>query len=251
MTINKIIFTIIFFWILWKVLKSVLEEIQKRMEDQGLGGREGLSEETPEKGQQQLRTRPSAARPTAPTREPQEWSRGDPVPGEEESELEHWFREAMEHKQRMEDATLPSPPPGQRAPPEPARPQAAQPRAAQPRAAQPQPAQPQPARPRGPVRRVEPRIEHRREARVERQRVVHPSEPVVPRPAVEHREAPPAVPRPREGRRERARAPRRKRGGAELAGIGELDLHDVRRGIILAEILGPAKGLGDVDSHVI
>jgi hypothetical protein len=242
---NKIVFTIIFFWILWKVLKSVLEEIQKRMEDQGLGGREGLSEETPERDQQQLRTRPSAGRPTAPTREPQEWSRGDPVPGEEESELEHWFREAMEHKQRMEDATLPSSPPGQRAPPEPARPQAAQPRPAQPRAAR-----PQPARPRGPVRRVEPRIEHRREARVERQRVVHPSEPVVPT-AVEHREAPPAAPRPRKGRRERTRAPRRKRAGADLAGIGGLDLHDVRRGIILAEILGPAKGLGDIDSHVI
>lgn len=242
---NKIIFTLIFFWVLWKVLKSVLEEIQKRMEDQGLDRRKSFPAESPEGETQQLRTRPPVPRPAPPAREPQEWRSGDPVPGEEESELERWFRQAVEHKKRMKDAAAP-PPSGRRTPSEPVRPQPAQPRETRPRAAQPRAAQP-----RAPVRRVEPRVEYRRETRAERQRVVHPVEPVVTRPPVEHREVSPAMPRPRKGRRERVQAPRRTRAGAGLAGIGELDLHDVRRGIILAEILGPAKGLGDIDSHVI
>jgi hypothetical protein len=33
--------------------------------------------------------------------------------------------------------------------------------------------------------------------------------------------------------------------------LGKLDLIDVRRGIVIAEILGPPKALGNIDSHVI
>jgi hypothetical protein len=33
--------------------------------------------------------------------------------------------------------------------------------------------------------------------------------------------------------------------------IGTLNMNDVRKGIVIAEILGPPKGLGDIDSHVI
>ena len=232
---NKIIFTIFFFWILWKVLKSVLEEIQKRMEEQGPVERESLSEEAWQQRQEQVRAGRPATRPSTPTEEAREWRQGEPIPGEQETELERWFREALEQKRRVEDATGPPPPVRERVPSEPARPKAKQPRAARPRE----------ARSQASARRVEPRAEQRRETRVEPRRVVHPRGPAVPEPEAKLREAPPAAP----GRRKRAAG--RKPAFAELAGVADLDLHDIRRGIILAEILGPPKGLGDIDSHVI
>jgi hypothetical protein len=38
---------------------------------------------------------------------------------------------------------------------------------------------------------------------------------------------------------------------ARIPLLGKLNQSDIRRGIIIAEILGPPKGLGDITSHVI
>ena len=233
---NKIVFTLIFFWVLWKVLKSVLEEIRKRMENQGPVERESISEEAAQQRQEQLRASQPESHQPVPMPEPQEWRQGEPIPGEEEIELERWFREALEHKQQAEDTAVAAPPARDRVPSEPARPQAAQPRV---------------ARPRAPAPRVEPPAEHRRETRVERRRVVAPRGPAVPEPEAKRREAPPAAGGRRKRQERLERGAGRKPAFAELAGIADLDLHDIRRGIILAEILGPPKGLSDVDSHVI
>jgi len=228
---NKIIFTIFFFWIIWKVLKSILEEVQKRMEDEGSMKREDVTRETATQRYEQLQTPRSATRAAESAREPEEWHAGQPIPGQEESELERWFREAAEDKQEMEETAVPPPRARERAP------------AAPPRR--------RPTQPRAPARRAEPRVVHPREKQVERRRVVHARGPAVPEPEPKRREAPPAAPGRRKQRERRECADGRKPAFAEMAGFGKLDLDDVRRGIILAEILGPPKGLGDIDSHVI
>ncbi len=195
---------------------------------------------------------PDAARrsPTVPrrpvsaasSRQPNKWQPGQPVPGKQEDELEKWYREALERKRQLSEAAAPPPPPaGERMPLQPARPRPAQPRPTQSRVLQPHP----------PQRRVEARVEHRRQVHVERRRVAHPREPVAHEPARRHREAPAATPKPHEFMRMPKRETRQRRGLAELVGAGEWDMNDIRRGIIIAELLGSPKALGDIDSHVI
>jgi hypothetical protein len=212
---NKFILTLFFLWIVWKALKSVIEEIQRRAEkmSSGQGGRPDLPA-------------PQAARRPAPrpSPEPEEWELGEPIPGGEESELERWYREAMERKRKVGRTVQPAPPPSAR-----------------------ERMRAQPARP----RRAEPRIARRREPVAEQVRVVPPREPVAPRPAPERWQAPPQPPEPRKFRQMRRREARGERTLAELVEWGEWDLDDVRRGIIIAEILGPAKALKDIDTHVI
>lgn len=231
---NKFILTLFIVWILWKVFKSVIEEIQQRLE-RHMGGEE---KEMFSDVARRSRTLPRQPISADSSREPHTWELGQPIPGKEEDELEKWYREALERKRQLSGAR---PQAGERMPREPARPQPAQPRQAQPGVLHPRPTQ----------RRVEPRVERRHEARMERRRVAQPREHVAHEPARRRREEPALTPKPPEFKRAPKRETRRGRGLAELVGAGEWDMNDIRRGIIIAEILGRPKGLTDIDSHVI
>ena len=155
------------------------------------------------------------------------------------SDMERLFSEAMERKRGLEQA------------PAQGRPQVARPRPVQQRP------KPEPEReewiPAAPEAEADPWIppqpEPRRKVRVEREQVVRSRRREVAEPAAKS-SPPPAPARPRKRRKQRRQIAQRKPAGT-IPILGKLDMNDVRRGIVIAEILGPPKGLGDIESHVI
>ena len=232
---KSIVVTLFILWIFWKVAKSAIEEMQQRMQNQSPDARRKAM--PPREGAPPV---PLQSR-TSASHEPDEWEIGEPVPGEEQSELESWFQEALEHKRTIEKADRGIPPEvTERIPPQPPRPRSRPPRM-EPRPAPPPMPKPQPA-----ARHAEPRTEHRREVRVKRKRVVRRREPVAARPAQAQEPR-----RPARRRREIGQRRIQRPVTPHLKTIGKLNMNDVRRGIILAEILGTPKALRDIDSHVI
>ena len=226
------------FWVGWQLFKPVMEGLSKRMEDMARSQQEKpttFAQGRPHRGEspqeQALPGRPTTFAQGRPHRheappEPKSWELGQAQPGGEETDLERLFGEAMERKRRM--GTTEAARPQSREYPVPARPRAAQPRAAQPR-----------TRP----QRVPPRAEPARTAR--------PRKPVSSRPARRPSKPRRAAPRRRESVEARRRAAGERPARPALACLGEMDKNDIRRGIIMAEILGPPKALRDINPHVI
>ena len=231
--LDTTVLTFFMFWVGWQLFKPVMEGLSKRMEDmarpqqgrpttfaEGRPHRHESPQEQALPGRQPTFAQGKPHRHEAPP-EPKSWDLGQPLPGDEESDLERLFGEAMERKRRL--GTTEAARPQSREYPAPARPRAAQPRAAPPRT------RPQRAPP-----------------RVEPARATRPRGPA--RPARRPSEPRRAAPRRRESVEARRRAVRKQ---PALAGLGELDKNDIRRGIIMAEILGSPKALRDIDSHII
>lgn len=209
---KSLITTIIICWVLWKILKRAIDEMQARMEDQV--SRQKKEPPRPMVSTQvRTTTRPMPARPGV---------------SQEEMDLERLLTEALDRKQQMEDDEgIPLVITEQRTV---------------------EPAPPPVERPRTVSRRIEPRVRQRREVRVEHRRVVKPRERAAVE-SVQKRSQPPETRARRE--RPRRRVVRERAHVVELAGIGTLGKGDIRRGIIMAEILGSPKALRDIDSHVI
>ena len=170
-----------------------------------------------------------------------------PLPGEQPKSLgdalgdmERLFSEAMERKRGLEQA------------PNRGRPQVARPRPVQQRP-EPEPEADPWIPPPTPEPEADPwipsRPEPKRKVRVEQTQVARSRRREVAKPAAEHPK-PPAPARTGKRRKQRRRIAQRKCAGT-IPILGKLDLNDVRRGIVIAEILGPPKGLGNIDSHVI
>lgn len=98
--------------------------------------------------------------------------------------------------------------------------------------------------------RVEPLAEHRHKQEAIHKPVAQPRKQFVPAPPMQRQEAPPSATL-RHKIKEKAGHEVAARAAKRFEGMGGLDLDDIRSGIIIAEILGPPKGLGDIDSRVI
>jgi len=165
----------------------------------------------PPVGASPRRETPQSAEPF-PGVQSEGWEGGETESGGELSEIERLFGEALELKRRVGGAAQQQQPQAQR-------PQKAYPRVAQ--------------------------------QRTTSRRVARPREPAV---AEEVRDrAKPAQARPK---RRKPAAPRRRaaREGAVRTApaiIGKLCKNDIRRSIVMAELLGPPKALRDIDAHVI
>jgi len=231
--LDTTVLTFFLFWVGWQLFKPVMEGLSKRMEDlarpqqgkpttfaQGRPHRDESPQEQALPGRQTTFAQGKPHRHEAPP-EPRSRELGQPLPGDEESDLERLFGEAMERKRRLETT-------------EAARPQSRE---------YPAPAQPRAAPPRTRPQRVPQRVEP---ARATRPRGPAPSRPAR-RPSKPRR----AAPRRRESVEARRRAAGERHARSALAGLGGLDKNDIRRGIIMAEILGSPKALRDIDSHVI
>ncbi len=244
--LDRTVLTFFVIWIGWQLIKSVLESLQDRAREQ-LNPQQGRKS-TFAQGRDHRHEAPGpqplpGGRSTFATGRPHRHQAQRPPGGGERSspleslsDLERLFTEAMERKIGMEQS------------PAQARRRAVQPTAPQQRIAQPRPeAESDPWIPAQP----EPRREVRREVRVERERVARPSRREAARQAVEKAKARPA----RAGTRKRREPPRRAARvapSAQIPLLGRLNKNDVRRGIIIAEILGSPKGLrDDIESHVI
>ena len=227
--LDTTVLTFFMFWVGWQLFKPVMEGLSKRMEDlaRPQQGRPTTFAQGRPHGHESPREQALPGRPTTfaqgrPHRheappEPRIWELGQPLPGDEESDLERLFGEAMERKRRL--GTTEAARPQSREYPVPARPRAAQPRT-----------KPQ---------------------RVEPARVTRPRGPAPSRPARKPSKPRRAAPRRRESVEARRRAAGERPARPALAGLCKLDKNDIRRGIIMAEILGPPKALRDIDSHVI
>jgi hypothetical protein len=233
---EKFIFTILFFWVLWKVMKRGIDELQSRMEDQA--------------AEQKRRT---ASRPPAPpsqvrTPAQREQLRPDARrrrPDREETELERLLMEAMKRKDQLEEDDEEATP---LVVSEDVSPELVQPEPEEfepPRRVE----RPRVARPQTTSRRVEPRRERRRQVRMEQRRMAVPRQPATARTEPRRARMLPTKPATRQVRRAAQKTARRER--QELRGIGRLGKKQVRKGIIIAEILGSPKALRDTDSHVI
>jgi len=172
-------------------------------------------------------------------------------------DMERLFQEAMEQKRRAEEGHQ-----GQR-------PRPGQPRTARPRVMQPQP-EPESWIPRQPApepeswvprqedpepeswvpRQPSPEPESWVPRQPEPRRVARPAKPPAKKPA-EALKPPPEKAKKRRKRRERPRQVARAKPVTAIPIIGKLSQADVRRGIVLAEVLGPPKALRDIDSHII
>jgi len=230
---EKLIFTFIFFWVIWKVLKRGIDELQSRMDEQ----KKQQEKQAPQR-------RPASAAARRPVRrEPARLESGPRMPAKEGAELERLLMEAMKRKDQLDDADEAIPLiMTEEKPPEPVHPRATQPRAQQPRVIY---------RETTVTRRVEPQTDHRREVRVERRRgVAVPREPAASAPEQQLMRISPPLAR-RGVERPRRRMARGRTSAIELAGIGRLGKRSIRKGIIMAEILGAPKALRDIDSHVI
>jgi len=230
---DKLIFFFII-WVIWKVGKPILDkylqDVQGQLKEQ--------QEKTRPPGEV-THTRTVTTRPET-SGETESWELGQAVPGEKSGdELEQWFQEALERKRQIggAPATREAPPP----PPIPMQ----EPERAEP-FPPPRPArQQQAAYPREAQRRAEPRVERHREVRVAKKRAVVSREPAAAAPKPK-RTKPPAQ------RKVARRRVRQEPTVARLAGIGRLDMRDVRKGIIIAEILGAPKALREeIGSHTI
>ncbi len=222
---KSVITIIIIFWVLWKILKRAIDEMQARMQDQMSRQKKPVP-----------RPMVSTQRQTPARREPAGPKPARPGVSQEEMDLERLLTEALRRKQQMEgdegiplviteERTVePAPPPAER---------------------------PQVVRQRTVSRRVEPHVRQQREVRVERRRVAMPREPAAVEP-VQWQVPAAAAPRQRRGEEpRRRRTAREKSPVVEPVGIVRLGKRSVLRGVIMAEILGPPKSLRDIDSHVI
>jgi hypothetical protein len=226
---DKLIFFFVI-WVIWKVGKPILDKYLQDVQGQLKEQQKGTQPPVDVTHSRTVTTRPATSGET------ESWELGQPAPGEEGGdELEQWFQEALERKRQIAgapSARQASPPP----PPISVR---------EPECAEPFPP-PRPARqqreasPREAQRRVEPRVERHWES----QRVVVPREPAMAEPG------PKRAKHPGQGKGARQRV-RQGPAVARLAGIGRLDMHAIRKGIIIAEILGPPKALREIDSHII
>lgn len=235
----------IIIWVIRKMIGAAKEQQLGNMRNRpppGQGGQSPVATGQPHRHEPLGPQAPSGGRETFATGRPhrhqvQQRAQGEqPSSLESQSDLERLFTEAMERKMGIEQA------------PDQTRRGVVQPTAPQQRIAQPRPeAESDPWIPAQP----ESGREVRREVRVERERVGRPSRREAARQAVEK-----AKPRPaREGTRKRREPPRRAARvapSAQIPLLGRLNKNDVRRGIIIAEILGVPKGLrDDIESHVI
>ena len=224
--LDTTVLTFFMFWVGWQLFKPVMEGLSKRMEELAKSQQRGPTtfaegrphrHESPREqalpGGQTTFAQGKPHRHEAPP-EPRSWELGQPQPGDEESDLERLFGEAMERKRRL--GTTEATRPQSREHPAPARPRAAQPKT--------------------------------RPQRVEPARVARPRGPAPSRPARKPSKPRRAAPRRRESVEARRRTARKQ---PALAGLCELDKNDIRRGIIMAEILGSPKALRDIDSHII
>jgi hypothetical protein len=228
---NKFIITLVIFWVIYKAVQQGLAELRRRMEEM-----------TGEKRMQPPLAPTRTVTHRVTTRQPVSSSAHRPgatttdesaIP-RTESELEHWFREALERKQALEHADetvelfrVETPPPP-----------ATQPSAMQPSTPRPQPARRQPRQ-----RQAEPRVVvHEQRRRAER-----PREPMAVTPPMERSQA--RALEPTRARRRRVRERSDAAGPPHF--LAGLDQRDIRKGIVLAEILGTPKGLRDIDTHVI
>lgn len=228
---NKLIITLLFLWIGWKVLQSIFEELQTRMEDRGSDKPEGEDFEL--ESPPARRQAPTVSRPRQTRRAEVDRESGLPPSGQKESDLERWYREAqarrrqlggMGEKEQHPRETVRREPGRQRAPSPP----------------------PQPV-----LRRAEPRARTQWEREVERVTVRRPRESRVEAERVRRERAvPPPVPS-RKSRKARKRAAAKTSETLWLRSIGRLDKQGIRRGIIMAEILGPPKALRDIDSRLV
>ncbi len=223
---NKLIITLLFLWIGWKVLQSIFEELQTRMEDRGSDKPEGEDFEL--ESPPARRQAPTVSRPRQTRRAEVDRESGFPRSGQKESDLERWYREAQARRRQLggmgEKEQQPREPVPQRAPSPP----------------------PQPV-----LRRAEPRARTQWEREVERVTVRRPREPrVEAERARRARAVPPPVPS-RKPQRARKRAAAKTSETLWLRSIGRLDKQGIRRGIIMAEILGPPKALRDIDSRLV
>lgn len=234
----------IIIWVIRKMIGAAKEQQlgnRRNRPPPGQGGQSPFATGQPHRHEPLGAQLPSGGRATFATGRPhrhqvQRMQGEQPSPPESLSDLERLFTEAMEQKMGMEQS------------PAQARRGVVQPTAPQQRIAQPRPeVESDPWIPAQP----EPRREVRREVRVERESVARPSRREAARQAVEK-----AKPRPvRAGTRKRREPPRRAARvapSAQIPLLGRLNKNDVRRGIIIAEILGVPKGLRDnIESHVI
>ncbi len=239
-------------WVIRKVMTAAKEQKLRNMQDQpppGQSVQEPFASGRPHRhGTPGSSAQPQEGTPFA-TGRPHEGHAASaqsqrpgerPEPVKALSDLERLFTEAMERKMGIKQS------PGQ------ARRQTARPNVAQQRPQQqrPQRQRPEPEAdswiPAQPASHPQPR----REVKSERKRVARPREREAVAPAAKAAKQRPT----RAGTRKRREQPRRAaqaKPSKQIPLIGRLDKCDIRRGIILAEILGPPKGLGDIESHVI
>ncbi|GAB4332796.1 MAG: hypothetical protein Kow0099_04570 [Candidatus Abyssubacteria bacterium] len=200
------IITLIVLWVAWKILQSVIEEVQTRAE------RRKLEEAQAQRAAARTRL-PTRSAP--PSREPEARQAGPPETVMEA--MERLYRDALERKRQLERTTAPHP-----APPIPELPHTETGRRAEP---PPWPPAPPP---------------RRKTVRVEQRRVVRPQRPAAP-------QKPPAqITNPYE-RQHAVHAKTPQPFGETL--IGRLGPNELRKGILLAEILGPPKALRASDSY--
>jgi len=231
----KIIVILALIWLGWMVFKSVLEEIQGRMEDR-------RAEEEGEAPAQDVPSRSKASLPAATissprgsrTRQPNQESLGI-----EKNELERLLNEARERKRELER--------------EPASKSASSTvRLASAGKVPPKSPEFRHASPEfRPVSMgVETFEEHRHKSEVIQKPIAQVRKQFTPAPPIPRREAPPSATMRRKGK-EGAGHEVTASAAKRFAGVSGLDLDDVRSGIIVAEILGPPKGLGGIDSRAI
>jgi hypothetical protein len=256
---DNLIFIAVVCWFVWKAIKSAKEKArqssqqqtppQQRRQAPFAQGRPHGHEPPPAPASIQ-RQKPFAQgqphRHEAPREQASLPSRQSPgYKGEQPtslgdalSDMERLFAEAMERKRGIEQA------------PDRGRPQVARPMPAQQR---PEP-EADPWIPPKPEPEADPWIpsqpDPRRKVRVERQQVARPRKREAAKPAPKTAKPPPAPAKVRKREKQRLRVIQRKPAGT-IPILGTLNMNDVRKGIILAEILGPPKALKDIDSHVI
>ena len=253
-------------WIIFKAIKSAIDKAQRSSQQQAPPqqqvppqqrgqvpfaqgrphghepppGPASLKRQTPFAQGQPHRHEPPREQVPLPSRQsPGYKGEQSTSPGDALSDMERLFSEAMERKRGLEQA------------PNRGRPQVARPRPVQQRP------EPEPELEEWIPDALEPeadpwipsRPEPRRKVRGEQEQVARSRRREGAEPAA--KSSPPSAPtRPGKRRKQRRRIAQRKCAGT-IPILGRFDLNDVRRGIVIAEILGPPKGLGNIDSHVI
>jgi len=238
---ERLIILIVLF-VLWNVFRAIKSAADKSKQTSYRQPRPPQRDQAqfPQR-QMQRHEMPSRGPSTVSRRQPQVSRREQPPSTDDTmSDMERLFAEAMERKRGIEH-----------------RPDRGRPRGATPRPVQRLP-EPEPELddwiPAAPESETDPwipaRPEPQRKIRSGQVHVARPRRREVAEPAAEAPTPPPA----HAERQKRARAGRhvaRREPADTIPIIGSLSIDDVRRGVIIAEVLGPPKGLGDIESHVI
>ncbi|RJP68225.1 MAG: hypothetical protein C4532_13180 [Candidatus Abyssobacteria bacterium SURF_17] len=221
----KFLVTLFIIWVLWRVLRSVIDDLQRRMEEQQRENEKrtasGTSRRSVPQPAQRQTMRPAGGGPDAEK------------PGQGETDLERWYREALERKRRLAGTTRPRGEP-----------------AAVERTQVKRPSEIRVERPER-IARVEPQVRRRREELPARPAVISPRERKAPEPEKERPYAHAATTRPKRFREAPKTGISQKPALADFLAGGTWQLDDVRRGIVFAEILGPPKAFGDIEAHVV